>query len=72
MPNPAAVAAGRIGAMLLALSKEARLYEELILNPKGLEGEIQTIIEEEFWGRTREEHHGPKQGDYMRKALKAQ
>jgi len=32
--------------------------------------DIQRIIEEEFSRKIREDHHGPKQGTYMRRALK--
>ena len=35
-------------------------------------GEIQAIIEQEYEGLLKEDHHGPKQGGYMERALKNQ
>lgn len=65
MKSPAELAAWRIMARISG-------YLPMDAPRKQLVDEIREVIEEELKGHLREDHHGPKQGTYMRRALKAQ
>ena len=67
MKNPAALAR----VIALRIMDEAMPYLP-VRSQVAKHGQIERIIEEELEGKIREDHHGPKQGNYVRRSLERQ